>query len=204
MTVNKNEEYIKFLQLIMGTIKEQNAIHSVHDNKRPVLFNSECVPAEALGGKNYRWDKEDKYWIPKDRNLYNSYFFLQNDHNISILDKMYLHGRSTYQYTDGGSACHINLEDHLSKKQYLKLIDYAIQEGTSYFTFNIPNSKCNECGYITKHPIKKCPKCGGTDIDWYSRVIGYLRPIKSFGKDRFIEAGTRYYSNKAGQEIDNA
>lgn len=117
---------------------------------------------------------------------------------------MYLHGRSTYQYTDGGSACHINLEDHLSKNQYLKLIDYAIQEGTSYFTFNIPNSKCNECGYITKHPIKKCPKCGGTDIDWYSRVIGYLRPIKSFGRDRFIEAGTRYYSNKAGQEIDNA
>lgn len=59
MTVNKNEEYIKFLQLIMGTIKEQNTIHSVYDNKRPVLFNSECVPAEALGGKNYRWDKKD-------------------------------------------------------------------------------------------------------------------------------------------------
>ena len=115
---------------------------------------------------------------------------------------MYLHGRSTYKYTDGGSACHLNLEDHLSKEQYLKLIDYAIKEGTSYFTFNIPNSKCNDCGYITKHPIKQCPKCKSKNIDWYSRVIGYLRPIKAFGADRRIEANMRWYSTKAGKEID--
>ena len=85
---------------------------------------------------------------------------------------MYLHGNSTYQYTDGGSACHINLEEHLSKEQYLKLIDYAIKEGTSYFTFNIPNSKCEDCGYITKHPIVECPKCHNKNISQYVRIIG--------------------------------
>ena len=195
LTPNKNREYIKFMQLILGTIKEQNELHSIHDKNRPFLFNSECVPAEGLGGKNYNWDKQNNYWVPSDVNLYNSYFFMQSDPNISVLDKMYLHGRSTYQYTDGGSACHINLNDHLSKKQYTKLIDYAIKEGTSYFTFNIPNSKCTDCGYITKHPIKECPKCHSTNIDWYTRIIGYLRPIKLFGMDRQIEAGMRIYSN---------
>ena len=172
LKVNNNKDYIEFLQLILSTIKEQNALHSINDKKRPFLFNSEVVPAESLASKNYNWDKKDNYWIPSNRNLYNSYFFLQNDTNISVLDKMYLHGNSTYQYTDGGSACHINLEEHLSKEQYLKLIDYAIKEGTSYFTFNIPNSKCEDCGYITKHPIVECPKCHSKNISQYTRIIG--------------------------------
>lgn len=192
MTVGNNKEYIEFLQLVLGTIKEQNKIHSIHDANRPFLFNSEVVPAEGLGGKNYNWDKEDGYWVPDDENLYNSYFYDAHD-DTSVLDKFILHGRQTYQYTDGGSAAHINLEDHLSKEQYLKLIDFAIANGTNYFTFNIPNSKCDTCGYITKHPITECPKCHSKNITQYTRVIGYLRPIKSFGEDRQIEAGRRVY-----------
>ena len=193
--VSNNKEYIEFLQLVLGTIKEQNKIHSIHDNVRPFLFNSEVVPAEGLGGKNYNWDKEDGYWVPDDVNLYNSYFYNAHD-DTSVLDKFILHGRQTYQYTDGGSAAHINLEEHLSKEQYLKLIDFAIQEGTSYFTFNIPNSKCDDCGYITKHPITECPKCHSNKITQYTRVIGYLRPIKTFGMDRQVEASKRVYSSK--------
>lgn len=195
LEVGNNPEYIEFLQLILRTIKEENKKHSIHDKKRPFLFNSEVVPAEGLGGKNYNWDKEDGYWVPDDENLYNSYFYDAHD-DTSVLDKFILHGRQTYQFTDGGSAAHINLEDHLSKEQYLKLIDFAIANGTNYFTFNIPNSKCDDCGYITKHPITECPKCHSNHITQYTRVIGYLRPIKSFGKDRQIEAAKRTYSEK--------
>ena len=198
MTVGNNKEYIEFLQLVLGTIKEQNKTHSIHDTNRPFLFNSEVVPAEGLGGKNYNWDKEDGYWVPEDENLYNSYFYDAHD-DTSVLDKFILHGRQTYQYTDGGSAAHINLEDHLSKEQYLKLIDFAIVNGTNYFTFNIPNSKCDDCGYITKHPITECPKCHSKNITQYTRVIGYLRPIKSFGKDRQVEASHRTYSDGRGE-----
>lgn len=193
LKVSNNPEYFEFLQLILGTIKEQNKIHSIHDKKRPFLFNSEVVPAEGLGGKNYRWDKEDGYKVPEDRNLYNSYFYNAHD-DTSVLDKFILHGRQTYQYTDGGSAAHINLEEHLSKEQYLKLIDFAIQQGTNYFTFNIPNSKCEDCKHIVKAPIKVCPKCGSEHITQYTRIIGYLRPITAFGKDRRIEAERRTYS----------
>lgn len=207
LEVSNNPEYIKFLQFILGTIKEQNKFHSFTKDthytdfhgkkkitvKRPFLFNSEVVPAEGLGGKNYQWDLQDGYIVPDDENLYNSYFYNAHD-DTSVLDKFILHGRQTYQYTDGGSAAHINLEDHLSKEQYLKLIDFAVAKGTNYFTFNIPNSKCDDCGYITKHPITECPKCHSKNITQYTRVIGYLRPIKAFGKDRQIEANKRVYS----------
>jgi ribonucleoside-triphosphate reductase len=193
LEVSNNRDYIAFLQLVLGTIKEQNAIHSIRDKKKPFLFNSEVVPAEGLGVKNYNWDKEDGYWVPEDRNLYNSYFYNAHD-NTSVLDKFILHGRQTYQYTDGGSALHCNLEEHLSKEQYLKLIDFAVQEGTNYFTFNIPNSKCEDCGHIVKAPIDTCPKCGSKDVTWYTRVIGYLRPVTAFSRDRQIEAAKRTYS----------
>ena len=193
LEVSNNPEYIQFLQLVLGTIKEQNKKHSIHDKKRPFLFNSECVPAESLGGKNYRWDKSDGYWVPEDENLYNSYFYNAHD-NTSVLDKFILHGRQTASYCDGGSALHCNLQDHLSKEQYLKLIDFAVSQGTNYFTFNIPNSQCDDCHFITKHPIKVCPKCGGSHITQYTRIIGYLRPITAFGSDRKIEAKERTYS----------
>lgn len=198
LTVGNNPEYIQFLQLVLGTIKEQNKLHSIHDKKRPFLFNSEVVPAEGLGGKNYRWDKQDGYWVPDDENLYNSYFYDAHD-NTSVLDKFVLHGHQTYQYTDGGSAAHVNLEDHLSKSQYLKLIDFAVANGTNYFTFNIPNSKCEDCGKIIKKPINICPCCGSHHITQYTRVIGYLRPIKAFGEDRQKEAANRTYSDGKSQ-----
>lgn len=198
MKVSNNPEYIEFLQLILGTIKEQNKLHSIHDRKRPFLFNSEVVPAEGLGGKNYKWDKEGGHVVPEDENLYNSYFYNAHD-DTSILDKFILHGHQTYQYTDGGSAAHINLEDHLSKEQYLKLIDFAIANGTNYFTFNIPNSKCEDCGKIIKRPIDTCPCCGSHNITQYTRVIGYLRPTKAFGSDRQQEARNRIYSDGKSQ-----
>ena len=198
MKVSNNPEYIEFLQLILGTIKEQHKLHSIHDRKRPFLFNSEVVPAEGLGGKNYKWDKEGGYVVPEDENLYNSYFYNAHD-DTSILDKFILHGHQTYQYTDGGSAAHINLEDHLSKEQYLKLIDFAIANGTNYFTFNIPNSKCEDCGKIIKRPIDTCPCCGSHNITQYTRVIGYLRPTKAFGSDRQQEARNRIYSDGKSQ-----
>lgn len=193
LEVSNNKAYIEFLQLVLGTVKEQNSIHSIKDYKRPFLFNSEVVPAESLGAKNYNWDKQDGYWVPDDENLYNSYFYDAHD-NTSIFDKFVLHGRQTYQFTDGGSALHCNLEEHLSKPQYLKLIETAVREGTSYFTFNIPNTKCNDCNHIVKVPITECPKCGSKNLTQYTRVIGYLRPVTSFGKDRFIEASYRNYT----------
>ena len=195
LEVSNNPEYIKFLQLILGTIKEQNKLHAINDKKRPFSFNSEVVPAEGLGGKNYRWDKEDGYSVPEGRTLYNSYFYNAHD-NTSVLDKFILHGRQTYQFTDGGSAAHINLQDHLSKDQYIKLIDFAIKEGTNYFTFNIPNTKCNKCGHIVKQPFTVCPKCNSEDVTQYTRIIGYMRPISAFAEDRKVEAGMRIYSKE--------
>ena len=196
-----NEEYKNFCKLITSTIKEQNKLHNIQDKNKPFLFNQEFVPAESLGAKNYNWDKEDGYKVHPDRVLYNSYFYLAHD-NTSVLDKFRLHGKEFTETLDGGVGCHINLEEHLSKNQYLKLIEFAVKNGTSYFTFNIPNSECEDCHYIVKKPIKECPKCHSKNIKWYTRIIGYLRAIKNFGYERQIEASKRIYSKISNNELD--
>lgn len=187
---DKNKEYEHFCNLIFSTIKEQNQLHKTKE----LMFNTEFTPCESAAIKLYNRDKKDGYWVPKDTNLYASYIFKPNDPNISILDKIYLHGRNFCgDNLDGGSSAHINLDSHLSKEQYLKIIKYAAEVGCKYFTFNIPNSECDECGYITKHPITECPKCGSKQISYYDRVIGYLTKIKNWSTGRQIEQKTRVY-----------
>lgn len=190
--VSYNEEYKNFCRLITGTISELNKKNSTPEYQ----FNQEFVPAEGLGSKNFNWDKQDGYWIPNDgRVLYNSYFYDAHD-NTSVLDKMKMHGKEFTELLDGGVGCHINLDSHLTKEQYLYLINFAIKNGTSYFTFNVPNTECDDCGFISKQRLTKCPKCGGEHLTWWTRVIGFLRPTKAFDKFRKIEESQRTYNKE--------
>lgn len=193
LEISNNKEYKEFLQLILGTIKEQNKLHSIKDKKRPFLFNSEAIPGEGLGIKLYNWDKEDGYKVPEDQNLYNCYFYNPWNNSTSVLDKIKLHGKDVNNYTDGGQACHINLDTHLSKEQYLKLLDVAKDEGCNYFTFNIPISECKECNHIVNAPIKECPICHSKNIRYYTRIIGYLTAVDNWSIDRQEEFKHRKY-----------
>jgi ribonucleoside-triphosphate reductase len=185
-----NEEYKKFCQTIFSIIKEQNKLHKT----KKTTFYTEQVPAESLAIKNYNWDKADGYWVPEDTNLYASYIFKPNE-DLSVLQKMKLHGEDYIgDYLDGGAAAHINLSEHLSKEQYKKLLNYAAKVKCQYFTFNVPNSECEDCGFITKVPITKCPKCGSEHIALWDRVIGYLTKIKNWSDGRQVEQKTRVYN----------
>lgn len=185
-----NDDYMSYCDYITSIIVDEES--KVTDPQ--YKMNLEFVPAESLGGKNYSWDKEDGYWVPEDRVLYNSYFYLAEDDNTSVLDKLRMHGSGFVKNLTGGVGCHINLEDHLSKGQYTKLIDFAIANGTSYFTFNVPNCECKSCGHIEKHHFDACPTCGSDDVTDWTRIIGYLRPVSAFEKKRRIEASKRVYA----------
>lgn len=158
--------------------------------------------AENLGIKHYKWDKEDGYVVPESRNCYNSYFYASEDTSLSVIDKFKIHGRDYVKYLDGGSALHCNLEEHLSKEQYRQLLRVATQQGTNYFTFNIPSTVCNECGHIDKRYLHECPKCGSKNIDWITRVIGYLKRITNFSEARQVEAKKRHYINATNDNLE--
>jgi len=186
------EEYKQFVDSILKVFYQENR----KARTKELMFNTEFVPAENLGVKHFKWDKEAGYVVPPTRNCYNSYYYPSEDDSLTILDKFRLHGRDFTKYLDGGSALHMNLDHHLSKEQYQNLLRIATAYGTNYFTFNIPNTLCNDCGHIDKRYLNACPKCDSHDVDYLTRVIGYLKRVSNFSVGRQTEARRRYYLGK--------
>ena len=189
IAINDNSDYREFVQRVLGLIERYNKQY----RKKDLLFNCEMIPAENVGVKHAKWDKEDGYVVPRD--CYNSYFFIVEDESLNVLDKFKLHGKHYIEHLTGGSALHLNLEEHLSKAQYRHLLKVAAKEGCNYFTFNIPNTVCNDCGHIDKRYLKRCPHCESENLDYLTRVIGYMKRISNFSEARQKEASQRYYSH---------
>lgn len=205
MKCNVNDRYAKFCQEIFSFFKEQNELHKDTTSEHHLIFNTEQVPAESLGVKNEKWDREDGYVVQEGTPLYTSYIFKPNDPTVSVLDKIKMHGNDYIgSFLDGGAACHVNLDSHLSVEQYKQLLKYAADNGCSYLTFNVPNSECRDCGFIAKVPLEKCPKCGSDRIDLFDRIIGYLTKIKNWSSGRQKEFETRVFGDKGKYQFYKA
>ena len=188
--ITDNPQYREFVQTVLGLVEKKNKEYRTKE----VMFNCEMIPAENVGVKHAKWDREDGYFVPRD--CYNSYFYVVEDDSLNIIDKFKLHGAPYIQHLTGGSALHMNLEEHLSQTQYRQLLCVAAKEGCNYFTFNIPNTLCNDCGHIDKRYLHECPKCGSKNVDYMTRIIGYLKRVSNFSLPRQQEEHRRYYAGK--------
>lgn len=192
ITVGYNPEYMAFVQERLKIIFQANQAAS---KKYGVKFNTEFVPAENLGVKNAKWDKADGYFVPRE--CYNSYFYVVEDEEINALDKFLLHGKELIEWLDGGSALHLNLDEALPQSGYRSLLDIAAKTGCNYFCINVKITICNECQHIDKRTRHQCAKCGSSNIDYGTRVIGYLKRVSAFSSARQKEHGLRFYHRKA-------
>ena len=187
ITISDNEEYERFVNDILSLIEDYNRRY----RSKELLFNCEMIPAENVGVKHARWDREDGYFVP--RACYNSYFYIVEDTHTDLIEKFRLHGRRYISHLTGGSALHMNLDEHLTQPQYRQLLRVAAQGGCNYFTFNIPNTLCRDCGHITKQHLQECPHCHSHNLDYLTRIIGYLKRVSNFSLDRQHEAARRHY-----------
>lgn len=194
LDITPNEEYKHFVQGVLGLIEQNNKAFRTKE----AMFNCEMIPAENVGVKHAKWDREDGYFVPRD--CYNSYFYRVEDTGLTILDKFKLHGAPYIEHLTGGSALHMNLDEHLSKAQYKQLLTVAAKEGCNYFTFNIPNTVCNDCGHIDKRYLKECPCCHSKNVDYLTRVIGYMKRVSNFSQPRQQEAAKRFYAGSDKME----
>ena len=191
LKITPNDDYLHFVQGVLGLVEKYNKQY----RSKGVMFNCEMIPAENVGVKHAKWDREDGYFVPRD--CYNSYFYVVEDDSLNIIDKFRLHGAPYIEHLTGGSALHMNLEEHLSKDQYRQLFRVAAKEGCNYFTYNIPNTICNDCGHIDKRYLHECPVCHSKNVDYMTRIIGYLKRVSNFSEARQQEEHRRFY---AGQD----
>ncbi|KFZ30731.1 ribonucleoside-triphosphate reductase [Pseudidiomarina salinarum] len=192
LVASNNPDYIEFVQRHLKVIYDAN---KVAKKTYGYMFNTEFVPAENLGVKNAKWDREDGYFVPRD--CYNSYFYVvEDDQQTNSLDKFILHGSELTDYLDGGSALHLNLDEKLTQDGYLSMLNIAAQTGCNYFCVNVKITICNACEHIDKRTLASCSACGSADIDYGTRVIGYLKRVSAFSAGRRKEHQARHYHRK--------
>lgn len=181
------QDYEEYIIGILSHVKESNKDAL---KETGVRFNTEFVPAENLGVKNAKWDKEDGYTAPRD--CYNSYFYpVEADMNYA--EKMKLYRKDITQYLDGGSALHLNLEQLLTADQFEFLFGVAGKLGVSYWTTNVLCTICNDCGHVNPDFETYCTECDSHNVEYGTRVIGYLKRISNFSEGRQLEANKRFY-----------
>lgn len=196
LKISNNPDYIRFVSSLLKVISDEN---KKAKELYKCMFNTEFVPAENLGVKNAKWDKDDDFKVTRD--CFNSYFYIVEDDTVNVIDKFILHGDQITKYLDGGSALHLNLQEHLTKEQYLHLMNVAIKTGCSYWTINVLATCCEDCEHIDKDTLLKCPVCGSSNITYATRIIGYLKKISSFSTPRQIETAKRYKHGVTTDEL---
>jgi len=192
---NNNQEYIDF---VSGQLKIIFDANIEAKKEYGYMFNTEFVPAENLGVKNAQWDRTDGYYVSRD--CYNSYFYVVEDDNTNVVDKFILHGEKINKYLDGGSALHLNLDESLTKEGFRNIINLSAKTGCNYFCTNVKITICNECEHIDKRTRPSCSNCGSENVDYGTRVIGYLKRVSSFSMQRQKEQSLRHYHRENSEK----
>ncbi len=147
-------------------------------------YNLEATPGEGTAYRLARLDKKHKYpFFTNSTQLpvnYSDDIFEVLDHQDELQTK----------YT-GGTVIHIFAGERLPNKETVKSLVKKICNNyrLPYFTFSPTFSTCPNHGYISGEHYT-CPQCG-EECEVYSRVVGYIRPVKQWNKGKKLEFKSR-------------
>ena len=102
--------------------------------------------------------REDGYVVPRD--CYNSYFYVVEDESLNIDGQVPTARPQIHRAPHGrlGPAHEPRRNTFRARSSTATCCAWLPQEGCNYFTFNIPNTVCNDCGHIDKRNLKACPE----------------------------------------------
>jgi ribonucleoside-triphosphate reductase len=165
---------------------------SVYQEDSGLNYNLEATPAESTSYRLAKLDREQYPSILSANNKRDSDPYYTNSTQLPVgyTDDLFeaLDMQDTIQskYT-GGTVFHIfsgeNIDDPSSVKRLIRRI--CEKYTMPYFTFTPTFSICPDHGYIPGE-IEKCPKCQ-SECEVYSRVVGYIRPVKQWNKGKTEE-----------------
>ncbi len=207
--IGMNEACLNFLGEDIGSVTGQKFSIKVMDFIRDMIseiqeetgdmFNLEATPAE---GTSYRLSVLDKKQFPEivcaneddyrkgAAPYYTNSTQLPVNYTDDIFETLILQDNLQTKYT-GGTVLHIFLGEMVSDIEAIKSLIKKIATGfrLPYFTLTPTFSICPSHGYLNGKQ-EKCPVCK-QETEVYSRVVGYLRPIKQWNNGKQAEFGMR-------------
>ena len=208
--VGMNEACLNLLEKNIGSPEGQTFAQHVLDFMRDRLieyqketgnnYNLESTPAE---GTSYRLAKMDKEKYPEIicanedlcRNrgaepFYTNSTQLPVNFTDDIFEALDLQDDIQTKYT-GGTVFHAFAGERISDAVAVKRLVHKVctHYHLPYLTFTPTFSVCPSHGYL-RGEIQTCPTCQ-EDCEVYSRVVGYLRPVKQWNKGKQQEFAMR-------------
>ncbi len=159
------------------------------------LYNLEATPAEST---SYRLARKDR---AKYKNIITSgtdkHPYLTNSTQLNVdatrdVFEALQHQQDIQSLYTGGTIFHAFLPESIDKETCRKLVRKISQTRIPYFSITPTFSICYSHGYLRgRHD--KCPSCG-RETEVYSRIVGYLRPIRTWndGKQQEFRERTPY------------
>lgn len=167
-------------QFVIKLLDKVNEVNDKQQKKLGCPHNCEQTPSESSAVVLASVDKALGY--NKKYVLYSNQFIPLTT-KADILDRIRLQGMFD-DHLSGGAILHLNFSERITDKEFLKnLIKKSISMGVIYQAVNYVMQKCkNE--HMTVGKTKKCPACGESISDYFTRIVGFLINTKNWGKVR--------------------
>jgi len=176
------QEGLKAIRDVLALIEKKIVGWQEAEKDEKNIYNIEQIPGESMCVRLCEIDTLLKHNPNKYTMYSNQYIPLVQD--ASIFDRIRIQGKID-SHTSGGAILHINVDDNttLTPKQFGAIMALAREHGCTYFAINYAYSECAKGHYsVGKH--EKCPACQEPIVCMYTRVVGFLTPVRSWGKTR--------------------
>lgn len=165
------------LELGLGIVKHMHDRMVEQSKKDGLNWSVIATPAESYAGKALR-KFVAKYGVVEgvsDKEYFTNSNHVPVGYNISAVKKIKIESLF-HPYTLAGHILYIELDGDATKNiQAMDTIVKAmVESGAGYFAINIPNDKCNDCGYDGVINTDECPVCDSPNISRIRRITGYL------------------------------
>lgn len=188
----KDEKSLGFAKEVLNHIREKL---SDYQEKYGDLYNLEATPAESTA---YRLAKHDLKHYPEiivageahEAPYYTNSSHLPVGYTEDIFEALDNQDQLQPLYTSG-TVFHTFLGERMPDWQSTASLVKKIAENYTlpYYTLSPTYSVCESHGYLNGE-FDDCPNCG-KEVEVYSRITGYYRPVKNWNKGKTQEYSER-------------
>ena len=178
-------EILEFMRVVLRQYQEDTGN----------LYNLEATPAESTSYRLARLDKQKYPQIVVSGTEKHPYLTNSTQLNVDATRDVFealQHQEGVQTLYTGGTIFHTFLPEAIDGATCRKLVRKIAETRIPYFSITPTFSVCEHHGYIKgQHPA--CPDCGST-TEVYSRIVGYLRPVRTWndGKQQEFKDRTPY------------
>ena len=140
---------------------------------------------------------------PQDAAYYSNSFHVNPSADVPLWKRLSIEG-AFHPLTDGGAMSHVWLGESNPGAEGIYELTKKIATKTAiqYFAFTKDLSVCKNCNFTVGGLTDECPKCGSTNIEWWSRITGYYQNVAGWNKGKLEELAERRRYGTSGESTE--